>query len=155
MPAVYSTALVIGCIRFEPGNVFFQSRFDVHGGFSVPEGLQNPSGTLELTLLLCFPFSLERRVAFCLRELPAFGFHKVLGMPLAIFRFPVITTQLALDDDLLPFLGQRGKVFSGFTPDDHVYESSDLLAFTSVVVEKLVASERSGTDRSSRHFALF
>src|SRR5271163_1253580 len=62
MPAVYSTALVIGCIRFEPGNVSFQ----------------------------------------------------------------------------------RSEVFSGFTPDDHVYESSDLLAFASVVVEKLVISERRG-----------
>src|SRR3981081_3935181 len=40
-------------------------------------------------------------LAAVLGELPAFGFYEVLGMLLAIIGFPIVTAQLAFDDDLL------------------------------------------------------
>ena len=55
-------------------------------------------------------------LAAVLGELPAFGFQEVLGMLLAIFGFPIVTAQLALDDNLLALLSQRSEALAGTYP---------------------------------------
>src|SRR3981081_3798834 len=88
-------------------------------------------------------------LAAVLGELPAFGFQEVLGMLLAIFGFPIVTAQLAFDDNLLALLSQRSEALAGLTPHSHVDESSDLLAFTIAVVEELIVCNSDGCNRST------
>ena len=74
-----------------------------------------PSGTLGEALLFGLRGVVRLRClfAFTLSELPAFGFQEVLGMSLAVFGLPVVTTKLPFDDDLWPFLARDAK----FSPD--------------------------------------
>ena len=88
-------------------------------------------------------------LAAVLGELPAFGLYEVLGMLLAIAGFPIVTAQLAFDDDLLTLLSQRSEALAGLTPHGHVCESSDLLAFTIPVVEEFIVSNSGGCNRST------
>jgi hypothetical protein len=67
----------------------------------------------------------------------------------AVLGLPIIAPQLALDDDLLAFLSQLGQVLCRFSPDSHVYESSDLLALALAIVVELVVSDCSGSDWST------
>src|SRR5260370_42381415 len=69
-------------------------------------------------------------------------------MFLAVFGFPIVTAQLAFDDNLLTLLGQRSEAPAGLTPHGHVYESSDLLAFTIAVVEEFIVCNCGGCNRS-------
>ena len=110
-----------------------------------------PSGTLGEELLLGLRGVVRLRCffGFTLSELPAFGFQEVLGMPLAVFGLPVVTTELPFDDDLLAFLNKRREVLSGLSPHGHVYESSDLLAFAFVIVKELVVRDRRSGNRSA------
>ena len=103
-----------------------------------------PSGTLGEALLLGLRGVVRLRCffGFTLSELPAFGFQEVLGMSLAVFGLPVVTTELPFDDDLLAFLNKRREVLAGLTPHGHVYESSDLLAFAFAIVKELVVRDR-------------
>src|SRR5271166_2493551 len=71
-------------------------------------------------------------------------------MPLPIFGFPVVAAKLPFNDDFLPLFGLRSKVLSGPTPHDYVYESSDLLAVATVVVEELVVSNSDRREGSAR-----
>src|SRR5258708_34676965 len=50
-------------------------------------------------------------LATVLSELPVLGVHEVLGMLLTIFGFPIVSTQLTFDDDLLPLLSEGSEVF--------------------------------------------
>jgi hypothetical protein len=56
---------------------------------------------------------------------------------------------LAFDDNLLTFLSQRREALPGLTPHGHVYESSDLLAFTIAVVEEFIVCNRGRSNRST------
>ena len=86
------------------------------------------------------------RLVIELLPLPAFGFDEVLGMLLAIVGFPIVTAQLAFDDDLLTLLSQRSEALAGLTPHSHVCESSDLLAFTIAVVQNVVETAVGGKE---------
>ena len=111
-----------------------------------------PSGTLGEALLLGLRGVVHLRCffGFTLSELPTFGFQEVLGMSLAVFGLPVVTTELSFDDDLLAFLRERREVVAGLAPHGHVYESSDLLAFTFVIVKELVICDRRGCNPRGR-----
>ncbi|MEY2603163.1 MAG: hypothetical protein QOH31_937 [Verrucomicrobiota bacterium] len=69
-------------------------------------------------------------------------------MLLAIVGFPIVTAQLAFDDNLLTLLSQRSEALAGLTPHGHVYESSDLLAFAIAVVEEFIVCNSGGRNRS-------
>jgi len=84
-----------------------------------------------------------------LGELPVLGSQEVLGMFLAIFGFPIVTAQLAFDDNLLALLSQGSEALAGFAPHSHVYESSDLLAFAFTVVKELIVSDSGGCNWST------
>ena len=70
-------------------------------------------------------------------------------MLLAIAGFPIVTAQLAFDDNLLTLLSQRSEALAGLTSHGHVCESSDLLAFTIAVVEEFIVSNSGGCNRST------
>jgi hypothetical protein len=89
------------------------------------------------------------RFGLGLCELPAFGFHEVLGMLLAVLGFPIIASQLTFDDDLLAFLTQRTEVLCRLPPDGHVYKSSDLLTLALGVAKELIVSDGGGSDWSA------
>src|SRR5260221_8181952 len=68
-------------------------------------------------------------------------------MLLAIVGFPVVTSQLAFDDNLLALLSQRSETLAGLTPHGHVCESSDLLTFAIAVVKEFIVRNSRGCDR--------
>src|SRR5258706_2147032 len=70
-------------------------------------------------------------------------------MLLAIVGFPIVTAQLAFDDNLLTLISQRSKTLAGLTPHGHVCESSDLLAFAIAVVEEFIVRNSGGCNRSA------
>jgi len=72
----------------------------------VAHGYRNPGrdGTFREKLQLFVVFGFSRCFDLGLCELPAFGFHEVLGMLLAVLGFPIVASQLTFDDDLLAFL---------------------------------------------------
>ena len=111
-----------------------------------------PSGTLGVELFLSLRGVVRLRCffGFTLSELPAFGFQEVFEVLLPVFGFPVVAAKLPFDEDFLASFGQRSKVLCRLSPDGHVYERSDLLAVTSVVVEVLVVSDSGARNRSPR-----
>ena len=91
----------------------------------------------------------EQLVFLVLRELPALGPNEVLGMLLTVFRFPIVASQLAFDDNLLTLLREFGEVLCWFSPDSHVYESSDLLPISLTIVIEFIVSDGSRSDWST------
>lgn len=67
-------------------------------------------------------------------------------MLLTVLGFPIVASKLTLDDNLLTLLREFGEVLAGFSPDCHVYESSDLLSLALTVVIELIVSDGSGSD---------
>ena len=99
------------------------------GGYALP-------GNLSLVFLV-------------LSELPVLSPNEVLGVLLTVLGLPIVASQLTFDDDLLTLLGEPREVLGWFSPDSHVYESSDLLALSFAIVIELIVSDGGRSHRST------